>query len=445
MKDIDFNSLFFVWIGFFVLISLITAVTVVWYGRKKGYIPQRAGLIMVPSFAVMAAFSLYFCPSLGGTSLSEVIFVIAASLLLMMFGFCNNGKLIKGAVAAAVLAAFMFLPVGSFGYPASVLCQVAAAVIWILFIYSLFVMNDVDGSVLSEGSFIGFVVFAECWLLTVLISDSFSAVAIISVTFAIALFSFKNWNAFPAKIKLGADVLLPVGFVLGWVLMKMASMGAWMFAILLPSLFLMEAGYALIKKVVLKQKEALTFAVQAARAGAYQNLIVKHMFKANLVIMIFAAFTPKNISGMPFFFLTVAWVIFEMNKLKNFGQPEPTIREITKGIFGEAKKAFEQQSGFYSVLYKHFKETGSLKQAFALANKERKTEKVETFENETDTDIKSTEAIAAETDSVKELKPKKTKKKTAGKKVAAEKGNTKSSAAKSKKKMSGKTKKKADV
>jgi len=428
MAAIDFNTLMFVWIGLFVAVSLTTAGVVIYFGRKKGRMPVHSGMMLVPYFAIIAAVSLYFCPDLGCTSQAEIIFVIAASFIFAVLGYYNNGKVTKAFSAAAVLASFLFLPTDSFNYPLPLLCIFTAAVIWVWFMYSLFKMNEVDGLVLSEGSFIGFVSFGECWLLTVMMSDSFSGVALVAISFAIALFSFKNWCAYPAKIKLSIDALLPIGFVLGWVLMKLASEGAWMFAVLLPSLFLAESGYALLKKVLFRKEEAVTFAVKAAREGFYHNLIVKHIFKANLVIMVFAAFAPRNFPGLPFVILTFVWVAFEMNKLKNFGQPEPTIRAITKGIFSEFKKGLEQQKEFYTIVSKHYAETHNLKEAFALAHEEidkamiaedADDKPVAESDSEKETE-KATEKEAAN-DDAGDKKP--TKKKKATSKKKAKTGN----------------------
>lgn len=370
MKSMDLNALVFIWIGSFVLTSLIMAGMVIYFGRRKQYIPNCIGAIMVPAFIVLTSISLYFCPDFGAVTLKEVIFVLASAFVLMLLGYYDKGgKLSKCFLAAAIFASFLFLPLGSFDYQFSLLCQFIAILVWLWFVYSLTAMNKVDGLVVSEGSFIGFVSFVECWFLALMVADSFVAISVVSISFAISLFSFKNWNSYPAKIKLEASSLLPIGFVLGWVLMKLASGGAWMFAVLLPSIFLLESGYALVKKVFFKQANAVPFAVKAAEGGAYHNLIVKHIMKANIVVVIFASFTPKNISSWSFFLLTLLWVVFEMNKLKNFGSPEPTIREITKGIFGELKNAFKQQKNFYSTLSGNLKTTGNIKEALEATNR----------------------------------------------------------------------------
>ncbi len=372
MKGIDFYSMFFVWLGIFVFVSLVTAGTVIFFGKKKGYIPEKLGALTVPYFVLL--FTVPFCLSFSvfNGSLAETVFVMFTAVVLMMCGYRGDKNLIKAGTAAAILTSFLFLPSGSFDYTFLPVAVVSAVALWLFFIYSLFKMNKVDGLVVSEGSFIGFIVFAECLFLSLSNSVhimSSPLVAFAAISFALALYSFKNWTAFPAKIRLGAEVLLPAGFVLGWLLLKMAASGAWIFAIILPLLFLMETGYALLKQHF-KKEPTESFAVQAAESGAYHNLIVKHIFRANLGLAVFAAFTPQSGYSLALLGISVVWVILEMDKLKHFGQPEPTIRGITKGIFSELKKSFAEQKEFYTEVSKNYKESGNLKDALASAAKE---------------------------------------------------------------------------
>lgn len=370
MKDMDFTSLIFIWIGFLVLVNIITAGLVIYRGRKKLPLYRSAGAVVIPLFVLLAGFSLMFCPNMGAVSDFEAGFVLSSALILMLLSYFASALIVKLFVLAAIVGSFFFLPHTAFAFAGDywIFACIAAAAVWGWLIFSFVKLNDVDGLTISEGTFIGLAIFFESWFLAVLLADNFAAVGLIGASMAICLYAFKNWNKYPAKIPLGNPCVLPVAFISGWLLVKIGSEGAWLFAVIIPMFYLAETGYAWFKKIVLKVPNAQPFLLLQKDKGAYQNLLVTFVFKANIVLLIFATFTPKSVSGWSFFGLAVVWIIYELNKLKSFGEPEPTIRGITKGIFTEAKKGLKEQGAFYSLIGKNLKEGKSIKAALSDTN-----------------------------------------------------------------------------
>jgi len=75
-----------------------------------------------------------------------------------------------------------------------------------------------------------------------------------SALIAAAIFGFLFVNWHPAKIFLGDVGSIPLGFVIGWMLISLAQHGAWAAAIILPMYYLADATITLLRRLMRKEK-----------------------------------------------------------------------------------------------------------------------------------------------------------------------------------------------
>ena len=65
-----------------------------------------------------------------------------------------------------------------------------------------------------------------------------------------AMAGFLPWNWHPAKLFLGDVGSVPVGFMIGWLLLELAGNGHWLAALILPSYYLSDATLTLIRRAI---------------------------------------------------------------------------------------------------------------------------------------------------------------------------------------------------
>jgi UDP-N-acetylmuramyl pentapeptide phosphotransferase/UDP-N-acetylglucosamine-1-phosphate transferase len=190
--------------------------------------------------------------------------------------------------AAAVAIGIWSLPeapntilawVGRAGYFA------AAGLIWIWWINLFNFMDGIDGLAGSEAAaicaglmiFAGFGVGADpklAWL----------AAAIFGATIGFLVF---NWS--PARIFLGDVGSAPLGYLLGFLLLDLASRGRWKIALSLPLYFIADATITLVRRLLrgerIWQAHREHFYQQAVRHGLDHTAVVKRVMAANLLLI----------------------------------------------------------------------------------------------------------------------------------------------------------------
>lgn len=77
---------------------------------------------------------------------------------------------------------------------------------------------------------------------------------LLALTLAASALGFLRWNWHPAKIFLGDVGSIPLGFVVGWMLLQLAASGAWAAAVILPLYFLADASITLLKRIVRRER-----------------------------------------------------------------------------------------------------------------------------------------------------------------------------------------------
>jgi UDP-N-acetylmuramyl pentapeptide phosphotransferase/UDP-N-acetylglucosamine-1-phosphate transferase len=155
---------------------------------------------------------------------------------------------------------------------------VATALLWLWFINLFNFMDGIDGIAGVETAAIGAGIFIAAkigkldghWLM-------------LGLSAAAAAVGFLRWNWHPAKIFLGDVGSVPLGFLLGWLLLSFAAAGHPIPALILPLYFLADATITLLRRLLRGEKVWL-----AHREHFYQLAIrsgLRHDQVSGLVAM----------------------------------------------------------------------------------------------------------------------------------------------------------------
>jgi len=101
------------------------------------------------------------------------------------------------------------------------------------------------------------------------------------IIFVAAALGFLKWNWHKAKIFMGDVGSIPIGFLLGWMLILLAGEGLFIPALILALYYLMDATVTLLRRAMRKEK-----IWQAHREHFYQKATQANMTHAQVVIRI---------------------------------------------------------------------------------------------------------------------------------------------------------------
>ena len=192
-----------------------------------------------------------------------------------------------GTVAFAVLA----LPGGGpyFGglLPAG-LDAVAAGLLWLWFINLFNFMDGIDGLAGVETASLGAGVAGVA-----VIAGMGDATVLYGLTALAAALGFLKWNWQPARIFLGDVGSVPLGFLLGWLLLDLSAQGYWASALILPLYYLADASITLIRRglggATVWRAHREHFYQRAVDRGARHGAVVGAVVCANLGLIVLAA------------------------------------------------------------------------------------------------------------------------------------------------------------
>lgn len=149
---------------------------------------------------------------------------------------------------------------------------------WVWFINLFNFMDGIDGISGIEAGSIGLGVFMVALYLPL---PEFVGLGYVGLGITSIMVGFLIWNWHPAKLFLGDVGSVPLGFVLGWVLLDLAAQGAWAIALILPSYYLFDATFTLVKRALRREK-----IWQAHREHFYQLAIQRGLSHARVSAMI---------------------------------------------------------------------------------------------------------------------------------------------------------------
>ena len=250
--------------------------------------PRGGGLAVVPVAAVAwAAAGLLGDPG--------VIWVAVGALILCGLSWMDDLKGLPPVVRLAAHAAVVAVLLAQL--PAEVLHfqgllplwadRLAAALAWIWFINLFNFMDGIDGISGVEMVAIGAgVVVAGIWVASVgVLAPPAAAVVGAGV-------GFLWWNWHPAKVFLGDAGSVPLGLMLGWLLLELAARGLWSAALILPLYYLADATFTILRRAargaVLWQAHREHFYQRAVARGLTHNHVARIVAGGNACLLILA-------------------------------------------------------------------------------------------------------------------------------------------------------------
>lgn len=187
-----------------------------------------------------------------------------------------------GGHVLAVIAALWSMPEvgGLFGrWLPAWLAFAAVAGAWVWFINLFNFMDGIDGIAGGEALSIGVGVAAVAALAG--LDPSLWAMGL---ALAAAAFGFLLWNWHPARIFLGDVGSVPLGFLAGYLLLRLAESGQWVAALILPLYFLSDATITLALRALRGERVWL-----AHKRHFYQRAVARGMSHAQVAALTLAA------------------------------------------------------------------------------------------------------------------------------------------------------------
>lgn len=128
--------------------------------------------------------------------------------------------------------------------------RILAGLLWLWFINLYNFMDGIDGITGVETIAVGLGLFA----LSLLLPGLLVLQGWLGLAAAGAAFGFLLWNWHPARIFLGDVGSVPLGFLLGWLLLETAAAGQWAPALILPLYYLADATLTLLRRAARGEK-----------------------------------------------------------------------------------------------------------------------------------------------------------------------------------------------
>ncbi len=160
--------------------------------------------------------------------------------------------------------------------------------LWLWFINLFNFMDGIDEiSVVETVSVTGGIV-----LLTFMFSAMPQPVEIDALVIGLGAAAFYPWNKHPATCFMGDSGSVPLGYLLGYVLLGLAASGQWAVALILPAYYLCDATLTLVKRAVRKEPilkaHSQHFYQQAVRSGRSHAWVARHVGVLNVGLIILA-------------------------------------------------------------------------------------------------------------------------------------------------------------
>lgn len=188
------------------------------------------------------------------------------------------------------------------------------SVVWTGFVNFFNFMDGIDGISGVEASAIGFGIFVVLGF-----DFTFENDGILGLYMAVICLGFLILNWHPARIFLGDVGSVPLGYLLGGLLLNLAATGNWAAAIILPLYYFTDASLTLFKRLLRGEKiwqaHKEHYYQQATQKGYSHATVSVGICIANLILMILAFYSihmPYLTLGLGV--LTVTSLLFWMKK-----------------------------------------------------------------------------------------------------------------------------------
>ncbi len=231
----------------------------------------------------------------AGAPLPEVLALAGGAVALAVVSWFDDlagltppWRLLAQAAAVAVVLAAMPAHGPFFGglLPPGV-DLLAAGLLWVWFINLFNFMDGIDGIAGAETAAIGVGV-----ALVAAAGGLDGTLALYGLSAAAAALGFLWWNWQPARIFLGDVGSVPLGFLLGWLLLALSAHGHWAPALILPLYYLADATVTLGRRALrgepLWRAHRQHFYQLAVQRGLGHGAVVLRVVAADVVLIVLA-------------------------------------------------------------------------------------------------------------------------------------------------------------
>ncbi len=234
--------------------------------------PRGGGLAVTPvillGWLVLAAL---------GMALSGQLIVMAGAFALLILSWRDDRASLPARLrllvhVAAVAAGLWALPDHQFVFQGLLpfwADRLLAAILWVWFLNLYNFMDGIDGITGVETLCLS----AGLMLLSPATEQS--------AVLAGAAIGFLIWNWHPAKIFLGDSGSVPLGYLLAWLLLRLAAQGMWAAALILPAYYLADATITITKRALRGEK-----IWQAHRQHFYQRAVQGGASHARVALLV---------------------------------------------------------------------------------------------------------------------------------------------------------------
>jgi UDP-N-acetylmuramyl pentapeptide phosphotransferase/UDP-N-acetylglucosamine-1-phosphate transferase len=218
---------------------------------------------------------------------------------------------------AAVAAGIWALPPGAFfqDWLPSGLDAMAGALVWVWFVNLFNFMDGIDGIDGSEAAAIGIGI-----VLVASVGGLELGLAAPAAAIAAAALGFLVWNWAPARIFLGDVGSVPLGYLLGFLLLELTRLGRWQAALILPLYFLADASLTLLRRLLrgerVWQAHREHFYQRAVQGGLSHDAVVRRVVAADIVLIAcaWAAAEGWGFAALTVAALTVLGLLVELGR-----------------------------------------------------------------------------------------------------------------------------------
>lgn len=300
--------------------------------------PRGAGLAVVGTVLVAWCLVGHFMLQMGPASWLWP--VIAASLLLVAVSWMDDLRPLPALlrlVVQVVAVALGLYGLGVFDPAHDVLVfqgllppaadAAASALLWLWFINLFNFMDGIDGLAAVETISIG----GGLAFLGLLMALP-AALLFWPASLAAAALGFLYWNWAPSRIFLGDVGSVPLGYLLGLMLLAAAGAGLWAEALILPLYYLADASWTLLRRALRGEKvwqaHREHFYQRAVQRGFGHGEVSARILALNLVLVALAALALAGLpaAALPLALLAVIGLLIMLARQTPPGTPSGAAR-----------------------------------------------------------------------------------------------------------------------
>jgi len=249
-------------------IAVITILILAW-----GYLSPSA--LRLEIFTIIAAVTL-----LAGVSWIDDLRTLSPSI-----------RLVAQLIAILPALFWMNLEVTIFqSFIPEPIVLVLAGFIWVWFINLFNFMDGIDGISGVQSAAIGVGI-----TIVMMRTEEGGIDPRLAATVAAGAIGFLCWNWHPAKVFLGDVGSVPLGFLLGWLLLNLANSGTWAAAAILPLYYFADATITILRRALRGEKvwraHREHFYQRAVQNGRSHAVVSSGVAACNLVLICLAIYS----------------------------------------------------------------------------------------------------------------------------------------------------------